>query len=60
MIKNIIDLFEQGALKKCPNKVAFIEEERSITFNSLSIYSKQIASVLASIINYDINRCIGV
>ena len=60
MLTNIIDLFEEGALKKCPEKVALIEEERSITFNSLSIYSKQIASVLASIINYDINRCIGV
>ena len=60
MVKNIIDLFEEGALKKCPDKVALVEENRTMTFSALAKYSKQISSSIANLINYDINKCIGV
>ncbi len=59
MIINIIELLEQGALKKCPEKTAMIENDREISFKQLAEHSKIIASVIYEN-NCDINRCIAV
>ena len=46
MLTNIIDLFEQGALKKCPDKIAYKDVNYEVTFNDIYDKSRCIASYI--------------
>jgi D-alanine--poly(phosphoribitol) ligase subunit 1 len=43
---NVLTYFEEGALKKCPNKTALIDQGRRYTFSELEIFAKNCAGLI--------------
>lgn len=46
MQTNVLEYFEQGALAKCPDKVAVVDHDRSYTFTEVERYSKNCAALI--------------
>jgi amino acid adenylation domain-containing protein len=43
---NILEYFEQGSLRHCPDKAAIVDQDRSYTFRDVERYSKRCATLL--------------
>ena len=43
---NVLEYFEQGALKHCPSKVAIIGSDKTYTFRELETYAKKFAALI--------------
>ncbi|MFV8348017.1 amino acid adenylation domain-containing protein, partial [Flavobacterium sp. ZB4P13] len=57
--KTIIDLFEEQ-VKKTPDNVAIIFEDRFLTYQELDEHSNQLASYLRSVYDIQVNDLIGI
>jgi len=56
---NVVDFFEQGALRNFPGRTAIVDGERSVTFAELAADAKRCATRIANLLN-GINQAVAV
>ena len=48
MQSNLIEYFENGALKNCPNYVAVLDGEKNYSFHDIAIFSKNLSQIITN------------
>ena len=48
MQSNLVEYFEDGALKNCPNNVAVLDGEKTYSFQEIAIFSKNLSQIITN------------